>query len=204
MAFTDWVNLSPQNKSTAAQISQIVMKSSLTGASTVQQIFDALKQLTSGQSYDESADNLSMAIQQKKWNCVSLSRLLVVTYCATRNMNPNAPAGVAERRINSRKLSASGIQSNIASLPPNVTRQDLPAERRYTFSGHTYVAIQGTDYDLLMGTHGPQVAARFPIDVAEGPAPDRVLQCTIAPLTFRLVPTGLRVGPLPGFRLERV
>jgi hypothetical protein len=204
MAFTDWVNVSPQNKATAAQISQLVMKYRLTQASTAQQIFDALKQWTSGHTYDESADNLSAAIQQKKWNCVSLSRLLVVTYCATRDMNPNAPAGIAERRINSRKLSASGIQANIGSLTPNVTRQDLPAERRYTFSGHTYVAIQGTDYDLLMGTHGPQVAARFPVDVTEGPAPARLLQCTIPPHTFRLTPTGARVGPLPGFRLERV
>jgi hypothetical protein len=204
MPFNDWVNFSPQNKSTAALISQIVMKHGLTQASTSQQIFDALKQMTGVHTYDESADNLSAAIQQNRWNCVSLSRLLVVTYCATRDMNPNAPAGVAERRIDSRKLSAPGVQASIASLQPNVARQDLPGERRYTFSGHTYVAIGGTDFDLLMGTSGPQVTARFPVDVTTGPPPNGAMQCTIPPHAFRLTPTGARVGPLPGFRLERV
>jgi hypothetical protein len=204
MAFVDWVSFSPVNKATAVHISQLVMAQRLTQASTAQQIFDALRQWTAGHAYDESADNLASAIEQKRWNCVSLSRLLVVTYCATRDMNPNMPVGIAERRINSRKLSAPGVQANIATLLPNVTRQDLPAERRYTFSGHTYVAIQGMDLDLLMGTSGAQVAARFPIDVTEGPPPARQLQCAIPPHQFRLTPTGGRVGPLPGFQLERV
>lgn len=222
--FNDWVNASPENRTTAAEISQLVMRSGLNAGSPTGQVFDALARWTANHTYNEGADHLSMAIRQKTWNCVSLSRLLVVTHCALKDQHPMMPVGVQEKRINTRKLSAPMARANILSLLPNVRRPDTPAERRYTFSGHTYIAIGGVDYDLLMGTQGAAVANAFPVDVQE--RPDRALTCLLPPppggggapppgpvappggpggrVLYWMRPTGARVGPQPEFELVRV
>ena len=187
-AFLHWASSSPEYQQNAAAISQIVMRYGLKEDSRVDVIFGVLQHhVAFGTRYYPvgEASSLGTALREHTWNCESLSRLLVVTYCMLRNYDVTLPPHVRHREFHGRRLSQPYplARASIDSFQPHVrvVRADGSArEIRYTFRNHTWVEIEDVEYDLLMGRSGAAaVAAAFPTPMEEGPP--GVWSCNLPP-----------------------
>ncbi len=165
------------------------------GKSDATDVWRAVLAFAKTKQYEAGGSTPSTMIINDKWDCESLSFLIVFLTGYVRNayLNPQVCNG---GWTDGRRVSITGLAPNMTSItPPNVSMEGKPV--RYSFESHMWAKIDQMTLDAVTGLSGPAVTAAWPIQV---PADNLIHSLGLQ--TYELVPTGKRQNGIKEFALE--
>jgi len=149
--------------------------------------------------YGAGGAHPSHMIIHNRWNCESLSYLIVFLTGYVRNvyLPPGQNTG-GWSEANGRRISIAGLEPNMKSInPPNVSLDGKP--ERYSFAAHMWAKIDNTEFDAVTGLFGALVRSSWPIIVPKNNQID-----SLGLVTYELVKTKQRGNGIMEFDLVEV